>query len=68
MIRLNTSWREVAGAAFGAIIGVALPILLHLQAAKIGDTEAWGIPIAAFSLPGFFIGAIIGASLARKRD
>lgn len=65
---LNTSWREAAGALLGAIIGTAIPILLHLQvAARFGDAEAMGMPIAALSLPGLFIGAIIGASLARKR-
>ncbi len=63
---LSTSWREVVCAALGAIVGAAVPILLHIQAARVGDAEAWGMPLAAFSLPGFFIGAIVGVRLARK--
>ncbi len=65
---LTTSWREVSSAALGAVIGAAVPIALHIQTARMGDAEAWGMPLAVFSLPGFFIGAIIGARLARKRN
>lgn len=64
---LKTNWPEVAGAVLGAIIGAAVPILLHIQAARVGDAEAWGMPLAFFSLPGFFVGAIVGARFARKR-
>jgi len=64
---LSTSWREVAGAVLGAVVGAAIPILLHIQAARVGDAEAWGMPLAVFSLPGFFIGAVVGAHFARKR-
>ena len=64
---LSTSWREVAGAVLGAVIGAAVPILLHIQAARVGDAELSGMPLAVFSLPGFFAGAILGAHFARKR-
>ncbi len=68
-MKLNTNWREATGAFIGAIIGTLIPILLHLLSTRLfGDAEAMGMPIAILSLPGFFIGAIIGASLVRKRD
>ena len=63
---LKTSWREITGALAGATIGAIIPIALHILAARSGNAEMMGMPLAALSLPGFFIGAIGGALFARR--
>ncbi len=65
---LQTNSREVIAAFAGAVIGFAGPILLHLQLARSTDAEAFGMPIAAFCVPGLFLGSIIGVCLARRRS
>jgi len=64
---LSTNWREVTGAVSGAIVSAVIPLVLHMEAARVGDAELCGVPLAFFSLPTFFVGAISGAYLARKR-
>jgi hypothetical protein len=51
---MKTSKREIRGALFGALIGAIFPLALHFLLARTGDAEAMGIPIIAFSRPGFF--------------
>jgi hypothetical protein len=64
---LNTTRYEIVGAAVGATVGVVFPLVLHILASHTGDTEVCGMPMAVFSLPGFFAGAITGAQIMRKR-
>jgi hypothetical protein len=70
---LKTNWHEVKGAALGSAIGMAIPLLCHIQMLPTGNDnpglapELMGTPLIEWSLPGFLAGAIVGICIARRR-